>query len=570
MQPTANEPEGQTDWTTVTWRVVNRNVRNLRRRIFRATQQGDWKKVHSLQNLMLRSYSNRLHAVRRVTQVNRGKRTPGVDQVLVKTPRARGKLVDELGQYHPWRATPTKRVYIPKANGKRRPLGIPTIRDRALQAMVKNALEPSWEARFEGISYGFRPGRSCQDAIMRLYTQLTPNKRMTWVVDADIKGAFDHIDHQFLLDVVEPVPGRELIKQWLKAGCLDHGIFHPTIEGTPQGGVISPLLLNIALHGMEEAFGVRRTSQGWLRADCPCAVVRYADDFVVPCTSKEEAQRALDRLRPWLAVRGLTLSEEKTRIVHITEGFDFLGFTIRRYPAPGRGKSGAITLIKPSRDAARRLQDRLRAEWRALHGRPVAAVVRQLNPIIRGWAAYYRSQASMRTFCAIDHWMLTRQVRHVARLHPRRPRREIQDRYWGRLNKNRRDTWVFGDARTDAYMLKFRWFTIQRHVQVKGAHSPDDPAAQEYWENRRKQKARTLTPGRQTLARRQGYVCTECGDSLFNGEELEVHHRIWRSRGGDDSYENLTLRHLYCHQQDHAHRQHESLCSHETCLSRMR
>src|SRR5579872_2385581 len=207
-----------TEWNRVNWRVVNRRVRTLRRRIFRASQQGDYRTVASLQKLMLRSYANRLHAVRRVTQVNHGRNTPGVDQVLIKTPKARGELVDSLRSYQPWRATPTKRVFIPKAKGKQRPLGIPTIRDRALQAMVKNALEPSWEARFEGTSYGFRPGRGCHDAIEKIFRLARPDGRKKWIVDADIEGAFDHIDHDFLVKTIGPVPGRELIRQWLKAG----------------------------------------------------------------------------------------------------------------------------------------------------------------------------------------------------------------------------------------------------------------------------------------------------------------------------------------------------------------
>lgn len=301
----ANGTETQTDWQAINWKQANRIVRNLRQRIFRATQQGDWKKVRSLQKLMLRSRSNRLVSVRRVTQVNRGKHTPGVDKMVVKTPAARSQLVDELAALTPWRVQPVRRTYIPKLNGKQRPLSIPVIKDRCLQAMVKNALEPAWEAQFEATSYGFRPGRSAHDAIGRIYSIARPNNTKKWVLDADIKGAFDNINHDFLINAVGDVPARELIHQWLKAGYMEEGILHATEAGTPQGGAISPLLANIALHGMEQALGVTYRPDGTLNSKR--AVVRYADDFVMFCETQEDAERSKDILSAWLAERGLTL-----------------------------------------------------------------------------------------------------------------------------------------------------------------------------------------------------------------------------------------------------------------------
>jgi RNA-directed DNA polymerase len=237
----ANETEEPTDWQAVDWQLANRRVRNLRQRIFRASQQGDLRKVRSLQRLMLRSYSNTLVSVRRVTQENAGKKTAGVDKVVIVTPQGRATLVDKLQQLaQPWKARPARRTYIPKANGTLRPLGIPTIFDRAMQARVKNALEPEWEARFEATSYGFRPGRSPHDAVQQIQAlgRATASKR--WIVDADIEGAFDNIDHGFLLNAIAGFPARELVKQWLKAGHLDGGVFHATPAGTPQGGVMTP------------------------------------------------------------------------------------------------------------------------------------------------------------------------------------------------------------------------------------------------------------------------------------------------------------------------------------------
>ena len=377
----ANGTEMQTDWNTIDWKKTNRTVRNLRQRIFRATQEGNLKKVRSLQKLMLKSYSNRLVSVRRVAQINAGKNTPGVDKLVMKTPAARGRMVDALAHYTLWQAKPARRVYIPKANNKLRPLGIPVIMDRCLQAMIKNALEPSWEARFEGTSYGFRPGRSCHDAIEKIYRLARPNLTKKWVLDADIRGAFDHIAHDYLLKTIGPVPGKELIKQWLKAGYVEHGTFHATEQGTPQGGVVSPLLANIALHGMEEAIGVKYDYQGKLIGKR--AVVRYADDFVCFCETREDAERVRQILVEWLAERGLTLSEEKTRIAHLTEGFDFLGFNVRHYPAPQTSRTGWKLLIKPSKESVHDVQKKLKDQWHKAQGSNVQSVLAKLNPIIR-------------------------------------------------------------------------------------------------------------------------------------------------------------------------------------------
>jgi RNA-directed DNA polymerase len=371
---TVNGPLRQADWHGVNWRQANKHVRNLRQRIFRASQEGDLKKAHSLQKLMLRSYSNILISVRRVTQLNDGKKMAGVDKVVIKTPIARARLIDELSTFTPWKAKPARRVYIPKASGKLRPLGIPVVKDRCLQAMVKNALEPFWEARFESISYGFRPGRSCHDALAQIYNLARSNGKKRWVVDADIKGAFDNISHDFLLKTVGKVSGRELIKQWLKAGYMEGGVFQATETGTPQGGVISPLLANIALHGMTDALaeyktlnsgrvittrdGVKYSKRGENIGQR--AVVRYANDFVVFCESKEDAEQSVGILAGWLRDRGLQLSPEKTRIVHLSEGFNFLGFNIRHYKAPRTSSSGWKLLIKPSNESVQKMRNKMR------------------------------------------------------------------------------------------------------------------------------------------------------------------------------------------------------------------
>jgi RNA-directed DNA polymerase len=547
----ANGPAGRTVWDHVDWREASRLVTNLRQRIFRAARANDHRKVRSLQKLMLRSRSNILMSVRRVTQVNAGKNTPGVDKVLVKTPAARGDLVDRLATFQPWRAKPVRRVYIPKKSdsSKCRPLGIPTIMDRCLQAMVKNALEPAWESRFEGSSYGFRPGRNAHDAIEKIYGFSCPNSRKKVVVDADIAGAFDNISQEFILKALGDVPGKALIKQWLKAGYLEDGRYHDTPRGTPQGGVISPLLLNIALHGMEAALGVKHDSQGTSRGKR--AVVRYADDFVVFCESQEDALVVRDRLLPdWLAKRGLSLSEEKTRIVHLTEGFDFLSFNIRRFLHPQTSRSGYKLCIKPSKKAVLGKVKELREKWLALRGHSIKAVLWKLNPIIRGWANYNRTAVASRLFNKLDNWMFRRALRYAKHTHPKKSWKWVRKRYWGRWNKEREDDWVFGDKHSGRYLLKFSWFKIERHILVRGTSSPDDPDLRAYWWERQRVNAKHLSGEDIDMANDQGWVCRLCGMDLINGEELHRHHKVPRARNGSNARSNRELVHLYCHQQE--------------------
>jgi RNA-directed DNA polymerase len=396
-----NGPQGDDfDWDEILWRPVEDDVWRLRRRIFKASQDGDLKRVRNLQKLMLRSRSNTLVSVRRVAQHNAGRKTAGIDGEVALTSADRAALaVDAHRHTAPWRARPVKRVYIPKANGKQRPLGIPVLRDRVQQARVANALEPEWEARFEPRSYGFRPGRGCHDAIEAIYWTLKGRRsKRSWVLDADLSAAFDRIDHTRLLAHLGSFPARGMIAGWLAAGVIEQGRFTPTEEGTPQGGVVSPMLLNIALHGMEEAAGVRylrRDTRGVETTANSPVLVRYADDFVVMCHTRQQAEQVWQRLGEWLAPRGLQFNQDKTHIVHVEQGFDFLGCNVRRY----RGK----LLIKPSPAAVKRIRDRLAAEVRSLRGANAEAVIRRLNPIIRGWAAYYRSVVSKEVFSAVDN-----------------------------------------------------------------------------------------------------------------------------------------------------------------------
>jgi RNA-directed DNA polymerase len=542
---------GVQEWRDIPWPKVERHVRKLQRRIYRASQRGDGRTVHRLQRLLLSSWSAKCLAVRRVTQDNQGKRTAGVDGLAALEPEERLVLVSLLNLDA--KPQPIRRVWIPKpGTDEQRPLGIPTIADRARQALVKLALEPEWEARFEPNSYGFRPGRSCHDAVAAVFQSIKQCPK--YVLDADIAKCFDRIDHGALLDKLNTFPRlRRVIKGWLEAGVLDGDTLFPTKQGTPQGGVLSPLLANVALHGMEnvlrDALPKTKTVGGKVVEWAP-TVVRYADDFVVCHRDLGVVQRCQGIIQEWLRGMGLELKPSKTRICHTLRehegqaGFDFLGFTIRQYPVgkyrtgkDTRGRPlGFKTLTKPSKAKVRLHQRRLAEMVRRHRAAPQEDLIDHLNPVIRGWCNYYRTAASKQTFSKLRHRLFWSLMSWARRRHPHEGRRRTVSRYW------RMPDWTFAPP-TGPSLFEHDRTKIVRHVKVLGGKSPFD-GGWAYWAGRQ-----GYYPGVSgwlaRLLKRQHGRCIYCGLYFMPEDLLEVHHR----EGEHDR--KLAVLHRHCHDAVH-------------------
>jgi RNA-directed DNA polymerase len=516
------------DWDAINWRLHEDNVRRLRQRIFTAVKDGDWPKVRNLQKLMLRSWSNTLVSVRQASQRNTGRKTAGIDGEVALTPTARMGLAVRVHQsIRTWQPRAVKRVHVPKAGNraKLRPLGIPVLADRCHQGRVRQALEPEWEAQFEPRSYGFRPGRSCHDAISAIFTISKGSQaKRVWALDADLATAFDKIDHDRVLEALGSFPARDMIREWLKAGVFEAGKgLAPTDEGVPQGGVISPLILNVALHGLEEAAGVRYatggTRAGQTASQSP-AVIRYADDLVALCHTREQAEQVKERLTAWLAPRGLAFNQDKTRIVHLDEGLDFLGFSLRRY------RNGKL-LIKPSKTAIRRIRSRLAVEMRRVRGSNAQAVLATIVPITRGWATYYRGVVSQRVFNTMDEYLWKLTYKWATYSHANKPKSWIVKTYYGQFNPARQDRWVFGHRHSGTYLPKLAWTPIVRHQLVPGRASPDDPTLTQYWANRRRRSKPPLDNATLRLLKTQHGRCPLCGDYLLHTDREPDSPQQW-------------------------------------------
>jgi len=541
---------GNDHWNAIDWRAVERTVRGLQVRITKAVLEKDWRRVKALQRFLSRSFAGRAMAVRRVTE-NRGRDTPGIDGELWSTPIGKYGAIDRLKQRRGYQPKPLRRVYIPKANGKKRPLGIPTMLDRAMQALHLLGLIPVAESTGDANSYGFRPMRSTADAAEQCFKVLSGHANCArWVLEGDIEGCFDNIDHDWLLAHV-PMD-KDVLRKWLTSGVVDMGQFRPTTAGTPQGGIISPTLANFALDGLEKAltdrFGRKGTRKGNRNK---VNLVRYADDFIVTGCSKELLETEVQPLvRAFLAERGLRLSAEKTRITHIDQGFDFLGWNVRKY--------GGKILIKPARKNVKAFVTKVREIIQQHKAVAQTFLIMQLNPVIRGWANYHRSQVASEIFHTVDRVVWYLLYRWAKRRHPNKSSRWVLEKYFRQINGR---SWYFATERISADgrkvgmpLVRASDFKIKRHVKIISDANPFDPAWDDYFAKRRHDNL-LATHGHKgeftALFKRQQGLCLRCQSPLTAESGWHVHHVQRRIDGGSDKLDNKALLHKVCHVQHH-------------------
>jgi RNA-directed DNA polymerase len=468
-------------WPSIDWADCDRNVRKLQARIVKAVRGGRWGKVKALQWLLTHSMSGKALAVKRVTE-NKGKRTPGVDGEIWTTPTAKTRAMMLSLKRRGYKPQALRRVYIPKSNGKLRPLGIPTMKDRAMQALHLLALDPVSETTADGNSYGFRKGRATRDAREMCFALLSRHASAKWVLEADIKGCFDNISHDWMLRHI-PMD-KMVLRKWLQSGFVDKAQWFPTEAGTPQGGIASPTLANMVLDGLESRLARKfKLRQGKTPFNPKVHLVRYADDFVITGATEETLEQVREEVAAFLAERGLNFSPEKTKIVHVSEGFDFLGFNIRMYD----GK----LLIKPSKDAQLRIFQKVSGIVREMRTAEQRNLILKLNPIIKGWTEYYRHSVASHAFAKLDNSLWGTLWQWAKRRHPNKDRRWIVKRYFQSIGSR---NWVFAVKNGEDLRRMGKWLKlgkaqdtkIRRHIKIRTDANPYDPMWRCYFESRKR------------------------------------------------------------------------------------
>jgi RNA-directed DNA polymerase len=539
---------GAEKWHSIDWAKAHRIVRRLQARIVKATQEGKRGKVKALQRLLTHSFSGKALAVKRVTE-NQGKRTPGVDGKTWNTPQEKAVAIQMLRQrgYHP---KPLRRIYIPKSNGGKRPLSIPCMSCRAMQALYLLALDPVAETTADPNSYGFRKERSPADAIEQCFKALGKARSPQWILEGDIKACFDKISHDWLLTHI-PMD-KSILRKWLKAGFMEKQVLHPTEEGTPQGGICSPVIANLALDGLERKL-LERYPKPKTGYNAKVNFVRFADDFIVTGISKELLEQEVKPLvEQFMRERGLTLSAEKTVITHIEDGFDFLGQNVRKY----HGK----LIIKPSRKNVSTFLKKVRTLIKTSKQATAGNLIVQLNLLIRGWANYHQHVVSKVTFAKVGHAIFKALWRWAKRRHPNKSKQWIKERYFKSITgKN----WVFygllatKEGVVENYLLHPAYVPIKRHVKIKGEANPYDPAWEVYFEKRLGVKmGHNLKGKRQLIAlwKEQKGICPICQQKITKLTGWHNHHLVWKVNAGKDTADNRVLLHPNCHRQVHNQR----------------
>lgn len=527
-------------WHSINWSKCYRIVRSLQRRIVEAVDAGLWRKAKRLSYILTRSFSARALAVKRVTE-NSGKKTAGVDGEIWNTPLKKAGAIHRIGNWKGYRPKPLKRNYIPKKNGKKRPLGIPTMEDRARQALYKQALEPIAETQADGNSYGFRPKRSCADAIDQCFKVFRLKNSAEWILEGDIKGFFDHISFEWM---VEHIPmNKRILEKWLKCGFVERKRLFPTESGVPQGGIISPVLSNMVLDGLEE---VVTHSQIFKRTH-KINFIRYADDFIVSASSKEILQKVITpRIESFLSQRGVKLSREKSKITHISEGFDFLGQTIRKYRMDQT--NGGKLQITPSQTSMKAIKTKIKEICKSSGQLTTRELIDRLNPVLRGWANYHRHVICNESFGKIDSYVWIRLYRWAKKRHGGKTGAWIYQKYFRTQNGWR---WCFTDKKSGKNVIRIaQRIKAQSHIKIKADANPFDAKWENYFAERdRMLKLRSCNSFQGKVFKRQEGICPVCKQRIEAEAELDLHH--WDGNHSNNKLDNVVWLHPNCHRQLH-------------------